>query len=59
MRRTFSEGETMMDQIRATRSHFEQKKTMAKESEARIDTGLGKPGKEVKDGRTGQHNDSD
>jgi len=43
MRRTFSEGETLMDQIRADVSHFKQKKATAKESEARIDSGLGKP----------------
>jgi len=42
MHRTFSEGETMMDQIRADISYYEQKKPSAKDSEARIDSGLGK-----------------
>jgi len=45
MRRTHSEGETLMDQIRATKSHYEQKKATVKDSEARIDSGLGKPSK--------------
>jgi len=48
--RTFSEGETMMDQIRATRSHYDQKKATAKDSEARIDSGLGKSSKRKKKG---------
>jgi len=42
MRRTHSEGETLMDQIRATRSYFEQKKATKEEVAARIDSGLGK-----------------
>jgi len=42
MRRTFSEGETLMDQIRATRSHYDQKKATKEEVVARIDSGLGK-----------------